>query len=67
MPFLEVTVKKFVLIVLAVITAAAIASVAYASVLPLLFPRTPLQAVQVAAGLAHTCAVTPREKQCAGG
>jgi len=67
MPFLEVTVKKFSLIVLAVVTTAAIASVAYASVLPLLFPTTPLQAVQVAAGNMHTCAVTPKgEAMCWG-
>lgn len=67
MPFLEVTVKKLVLIVLAVITTAAIASVTYASVLPLLFPGTPLQAVQIAAGSFHTCAVTPKgEAMCWG-
>lgn len=67
MPFLEVTVKKLVLIILAVISTAVIASVTYASVLPMLFPSTPLQAVQVAAGDSHTCAVTPKgEAVCWG-
>lgn len=67
MPFLEVTVRKLVLIILAVISTAVIASVTYASVFPMLFPSTPLQAVQVAAGNMHTCAVTPKgEAMCWG-